>query len=84
MRSKTKFELVRWVHLVILFLLTGLVGILLIGLFLVVPSLNWLFHDIPYVLPTLNRVGRVAVSIFFISVFSGTVAWYYEKRQSGR
>jgi hypothetical protein len=84
MKSEMKFELWRWGYFVILFLLTGLIGILLIGLFLAVPFLLWLFHDIPYALPTWDRIGRVSLLVLFIGLFAGTVTWYHEKRSTGR
>jgi hypothetical protein len=48
------------------------------------PALRWLFHDIPYHLPTWNRAGRVAVFVVLFSVFAGTVTWFSEKKSSGR
>lgn len=84
MRSNTKFELLRWAYFVVFFLLTGFIGIVLIGLFVVIPFLHWLLHDIPYALPPWNLVSRMALVVLFIGFFAGTVSWYYEKRSSGR
>jgi hypothetical protein len=84
MKLQSRFELLRWAHLVIVFSLVGLLGIVLAGLFVVVPLLQWLFHDIPYALPKWNHVGRMTLGVLFIAFVAGTVARYYEKRQSGR
>jgi hypothetical protein len=84
MSPKTKFNFWRWSYFVVLFLVIGLVGILLIGLFIAVPFLKWLMYDIPYALPTWDQIVRIALANVFIGVFCGTIVWYYEKSQSGR
>ena len=84
MRSKTRFELLRWVYFVIFFLFMGFIGILFIGEFLALPLIRWLLYDIPYQLPTWNRIGRWSLDILFIGFFAGTLSWFYEKRSSGR
>ncbi|MEB0140698.1 MULTISPECIES: hypothetical protein [unclassified Undibacterium] len=84
MKSKTKFELRRWAYFVILFLLIGFIGILLIAEFLAIPLLRWLLYDIPYTLPSWNRLKRWTLAILFIGFYAGTISWYYEKRSSGR
>ena len=48
------------------------------------PAFQWLRYDIPYQLPTWNRIGRWALGILFIGFFAGTLAWHAEKRSSGR
>ena len=83
MKSKLIFELRRWIYFVVLFFIgTGLV--VFIGEVLAGPLLRWLFYDIPYTLPTMNRVARLILFVIFCSFFTGTVTWYYEKRSSGR
>lgn len=83
MKPKMKFELWRWGYFVILFLV-GTALIFLIAEVVAGPVLRWLLYDIPYALPTWTRAGRMAIAVLFISFVAGTVAWYYEKCQSGR
>jgi hypothetical protein len=79
-----KFELQRWVYLVVLFLITGIVCILLVGLLFLVPLLKWLIYDIPYALPTWSHASRIALAVLIIALIGGTAGWYYEKRTAGR
>jgi len=83
MNSPTRFEFVRWCYFVALFLLST-ACIVLIAEYVVGPALQWLFHDVPYKLPSWHRIGRAALFVLFMGVFAGTVAWLYEKRSSGR
>lgn len=83
MKPKTSFELWRWSYFVLFWLIT--MGLLvLIGEFLAGPLLRWLLHDIPYTLPSWNRIGRMVLVVLFIGFSAGTLSWYYEKRSSGR
>lgn len=83
MKRQTKFELLRWTHFVILFLVA--IGVMFfVAELLIGPLLRWLFHNIPYALPTWNRIGRIALAVMLSGVICGTLAWYYERRQSGR
>ncbi|MGZ9709680.1 hypothetical protein ACXX82_02525 [Glaciimonas sp. GNP009] len=83
MKSKINFELCRWLRHVILFFLGTAVGILIVEL-VAAPLLVWLLYDIPYQLPTWNRIGRWSLGILFIGFFAGSLSWFYEKRSSGR
>jgi hypothetical protein len=74
-----RFELQRWIYMVMLFLLTGFFCIELIGLLLLVPLLQWLIYGIPYALPAWSQVSRIALSVLLIALIGGTAAWYYEK-----
>ena len=83
MKLKISFELSRWFHFVLAFLIgTGLIA--LIGEFLAGPFIGWLLYDIPYQLPSWNRIGRWSLGILFIGFFAGSLSWFYEKRSSGR
>jgi hypothetical protein len=83
MKPKTSFELWRWIYFVFFWLITmGL--IVLIREFLAGPLLHWLLYDIPYTLPSWDRIKRWALGILFIGFYAGTISWYYEKRRSGR
>ncbi|MGZ9709675.1 hypothetical protein ACXX82_02500 [Glaciimonas sp. GNP009] len=83
MKLKTYFELSRWVYYVLFWLITmGLIAV--IGEFLAGPFMGWLLYDIPYQLPTWNRIGRWSLGILFIGFFAGSLSWFYEKRSSGR
>ncbi|PUA18084.1 hypothetical protein [Glaciimonas sp. PCH181] len=83
MKSKTQFELHRWIYFVILWLIgTGLcIAVIEIIFF---PAFQWFFYDIPYALPTWNLIGRWSLGILFIGFFAGTISWYVQKRNSGR
>lgn len=83
MNPQTEVGLKRWMYFVIVFLLsTGC--IVLIGEFLAGPALQWLFHDVPYTLPTWHRMGRATLFVLFMGFFAGTVTWLYEKKGSRR
>lgn len=84
MKNPKNIEWYRWMYFVLLFLIIGVVGILMIGFVLVGPLLKWIVYDIPYTLPSLNYVIRMGLAVSFIAFISGTVAWFYEKHQSGR
>jgi hypothetical protein len=84
MKSKLKLELLRWFYFVILFFLVSFFGVLIIGMFIAIPFLNWLLNDISYTLPEWIFVKRLAWAVVFIAFFAGTVTWCYEKRSSGR
>ncbi|KVM98997.1 hypothetical protein [Burkholderia diffusa] len=83
MKLKTSFELFRWTH----YFLTWFIGM---GLCITIielaagPALQWLFYDIPYQLPTWDRVGRLTVFVVVSSLLIGTLIWFYEKKRSGR
>jgi hypothetical protein len=83
MKSKTFFELWRWIYFV-LFWLIAMGLIVLMGEFLAGPLLGWLFYDLPYALPGWDRAGRWALGILFIGFFAGTITWYYEKHSADR
>lgn len=83
MKPKTSFELFRWSYFVLLWLIVMGFGVTLVEI-AVGPALQWLFHDVPYHLPTWNRVGRVVVFVALFSLSVGTLTWFYEKRSSGR
>lgn len=83
MQSKTKFELFRWFHLVSIFLVSVALSMLIIEL-LALPMLRWLLCGIHYHFPTLNRVRQIGLFTLISSLFAGTVAWFYEKKVSGR
>lgn len=83
MKPRTRFEWVLWRYYVLLwFICTAL--IVVISELIASPALRWLFHDIPYQLPTWNRAGRMAVFVVLFSVFAGTLTWFSEKKSSGR
>ena len=83
MKPKTKFELFRWMHLVILWLIAMGLGVLIIEV-MVGPALQRLLNDIPYQLPTWQRMSRAALFVLFIGCFAGTITWFYERKSSGR
>jgi uncharacterized protein YybS (DUF2232 family) len=83
MKPKTRFEWLLWRYYVVLWL-TCTVLIVMISELIATPTLRWLFHDIPYHLPTWNRAGRMAAFVVLFSLFAGTLTWLYEKRSSGR
>jgi hypothetical protein len=84
MKRKTQFELWRWAYFVVIFLLCGLISILLVGEVLIFPLFRWLLYDIPYYLPSWNRIGRCLLGALFMGFYAGTISWYYEKRSTGR
>ncbi len=59
------------------------IGVLVIEFF-AAPFLRWVFHNIPYELPTWNRAMRWAIGIPVFSVFAVTLSWHAEKHSSGR
>lgn len=83
MNPKVRFELMRWMYFVVVFLLST-ACIVLIGEYLAGPALQWLFHGAPYALPSWQRMGRATLFILFLGFFAGTLAWFYEKKSSGR
>ncbi|PMS36377.1 hypothetical protein B0G57_107126 [Trinickia symbiotica] len=83
MKPKTSFELFRWAHFVLLWLV-GMTVIVIVGEIAVGPALQWLLYDIPYQLPPWTREVRMAVFVALFSFFIGTVIWLYEKKVSGR
>ncbi|KAB0645885.1 hypothetical protein [Burkholderia diffusa] len=83
MSPKTSFEWFRWVYNVLLWLTIMGIGVSISEL-AAGPALQWLLHDIPYRLPTWNRVERMAVFVVVFSFFAGTVTWFTEKKRSGR
>lgn len=83
MKSKTRFELIRWAYFVSIFLLST-ACIVVISEYLAGPALQWLFHDAAYSLPSWSRIGRAGLFVLFMGFFAGTLAWFYEKKASGR
>lgn len=83
MKSKTSFELFRWLHLVVLWLIVMALGVTIIEV-AIGPVLQWLLNDAAYQLPSLDRVRRMALFVAFIGFFAGTVSWFYDKKTSGR
>jgi hypothetical protein len=83
MKPKVSFELFRWTYY-FLFWFIGMGICVTISELAAGPALQWLFHDIPYQLPTWNRAGRMAVFVVAFSLFAGTVTWFAEKKRSGR
>ncbi|WP_075122938.1 hypothetical protein [Burkholderia paludis] len=83
MKPKTNFEWFRWMYYVLIWLISATL-VVAISELIAGPALLWLFNDIPYQLPTWNRAGRMAVFVVLFSLFAGTVAWFSEKRRSGR
>jgi hypothetical protein len=83
MKLKTSFELFRWTYFVLLWLIVMGAGVTLVEV-AVGPALQWLFHDVPYHLPTWNRAGRMFVFVVIFSLFIGTLMWFCEKKASGR
>jgi hypothetical protein len=72
-----------WLYFVLLFLI-GAGLMMIIGELLATPFLRKIFYDIPYALPSWNRISRLTLALLFIGFFAGTISWYCEKRSSGR
>ncbi|MGU7774117.1 hypothetical protein ACV229_28560 [Burkholderia sp. MR1-5-21] len=83
MKPKTSFEWFRWIYNVLLWFLIMGIGVAISEL-AAGPAVLWLFDDIPYQLPTWDRVGRLAVFVVVSSLLIGTLIWFYEKKRSGR
>lgn len=83
MKTKTSFELFRWMHLVVLWLIVMTLGVAIVEV-AIGPVLQWLLNDAPYQLPMWDRVRRMALFVAFIGFFAGTASWIYDKKTSGR
>ena len=83
MKPKFQFELYRWIYFVLFWLITMVLGVIVIEI-AAGPTIQWLLYDMPYSLPTWDRVKRWVWIVLFIGLYAGTICWYYEKRSSGR
>ncbi|WP_245005053.1 hypothetical protein [Paraburkholderia sacchari] len=73
----------RWIYFVAVFLLST-ACIVILGEYLAGPALRWLFHDIPYAFPSWQRMERAGLFVLLMGLLAGTVAWFYDKKSSGR
>jgi hypothetical protein len=77
MRSEVKRQWVIWSYYFLSWFITMAICVPIIEL-VVGPVLRSWLYNIPYQLPTWDRMGRMAIFVVVFSLFVGTLLWAYE------
>ncbi len=82
MNHRTQVGAKIFLYLLIIFFIVS-VEIGVVFEFIVGPSLRWLLHNEPYVLPTFDRLHRWTKLVVWITSWCSVVMWFYERKSAG-